>query len=164
MTNYRISQIQKLFFVIVCFSFLILLGCGSGSPFPVEAVEGTVTLDGQPVEDAVLTFVPVHSDNGKAAYGRTDVTGTYKLTAFNGGKSGAGTMVGHYIVSILKEVPVREPTAKELADQEEKGIEINIPMRSIVPAQYNDAQTSGLTAEIVKGKNIVHFDLQSDKK
>jgi hypothetical protein len=164
MTNHCIIQIQKLFFVVICFSFLILSGCGSGTPFPVEAVEGTVTLDGQPVEGAVLTFVPAHSNEGKAAYGRTDGTGTYKLTAFNGGKSGAGTMVGHYIVSILKEVPVREPTAQELADQEKKGIEINIPLRSIVPVRYNDAQTSGLTAEIVKGKNIIHFDLKSDEK
>ncbi|MDR1140152.1 MAG: hypothetical protein LBL62_00570 [Planctomycetaceae bacterium] len=157
-------QRQKLFFVIVSFSFLILSGCRSGVSFPVEAVEGIVTLDGQPVEGAVLTFVPVHSTEGKAAYARTDETGIYKLTAFNGGKSRAGTMTGHYIVSILKEVPVREPTAKELSDQAEKGIEISIPLRSVIPERYNDAATSGLTAEIVKGKNIVHFDLKSDKK
>jgi hypothetical protein len=154
---------QKIFFVIICFSFLILSGCGSGSPFPVEAVEGIVTLDGQPVEGAVITFVPVDVAEGKAAYARTDETGIYKLTAFNGGKSGAGTMTGRYIVSILKEVPVREPTTKELADAE-KGIEINIPLRSVIPIRYNDAQTSGLTAEIVKGKNIVRFDLKSNEK
>jgi hypothetical protein len=163
MTYHQIIQIQKLFFTTICFSILILSGCGSGSPFPVEAVEGIVTLDGQPVEGAILTFVPVPSTEGKAAYARTDETGAYKLTAFNGGKFGAGTMPGRYIVSILKEVPVREPTAKELAEAE-KGIEINIPLYSIVPTRYNDATTSGLTAEIVKGKNIVHFDLKSDPK
>jgi hypothetical protein len=143
---------KHLLLTIHCSLFIILVlsGC-SGSPFRVEAVEGTVTLDGQPCADAVLTFVPEDASLGKAAYARTDEKGIYKLTAFNGGKSNAGTKTGKYIVSILKEKPVREP----------KEGEIDVPMISVIPQKYNDAKTSGLTAEVVKGKNVFNFDLKS---
>ncbi|MCL2745101.1 MAG: DUF4198 domain-containing protein [Planctomycetaceae bacterium] len=138
---------------------LSFTGC-SDSPFRVETVEGTVTLDGQPCADAVLTFIPVDDSAGKAAYGRTDDNGVYKLTASNGGKSNAGAKAGKYIVSILKEVPSREPTAKELADRE-KGISVEIPNISVIPVKYNNANASGLTADVVAGKNTFNFELKS---
>jgi hypothetical protein len=125
-------------------------------------VEGTVTLDGTPIEGATITFVPSESGIGKSAYARTDVKGFFQLTAVQGGQSGTGTMIGNYLVAISKDIPSREPTDKELADQE-RGISFEIPIIPVIPVMYNNAQTSGLTAEVVKGKNIFNFDLKSNE-
>ncbi|MDR2755619.1 MAG: carboxypeptidase-like regulatory domain-containing protein [Planctomycetaceae bacterium] len=153
---------KKIHVILILFLFLFVVGCSGGS-FRVEVVEGTVTLDGIPLEGATLTFIPSDSNIGKSAYARTDMQGTFKLTAVQGGTSGAGTMVGHYRVAISKDVPSREPTAKEITDQE-RGISPDIPILHIIPEKYNDAQTSGLTAEVVKGKNIFNFDLKSNNQ
>jgi hypothetical protein len=151
----------KITVIFVLFLLLTVIGC-SDSSFRVEVVEGTVTLNGTPVEGATLTFVPSDSNVGKSAYARTDTQGMFRLTAVQGGKSGAGTMIGNYRVAVCKTVPVREPTVKELADQE-RGISPDIPILHIIPEKYNDAQISGLTAEVVKGKNIFHFELKSNE-
>jgi hypothetical protein len=152
---------SKITVISVLLLLFIVIGCSDGS-FRVEVVEGTVTLDGTPVEDATLTFVPSDANIGKSAYARTDTQGMFRLTATQGGKSGAGTMIGNYRVAVCKTVPSREPTPNELADQE-RGIAPNIPILNIIPENYNDAQTSGLTAEVVKGKNIFHFELKSNE-
>ena len=57
-------------------------GCGSGAKgVKTDAVEGLVTLDGQPVPDATVTFVPVQDGVGASAAGRSDAEGKYRLTA-----------------------------------------------------------------------------------
>jgi hypothetical protein len=152
---------QKLL-TFILFLLPLLLGCSGGAGFRVEAVEGTVTLDGVPIEGATLTFVPTDSGTGKSAYARTNTNGFFQLTAIQGGQSGAGTMIGNYLVAVSKEIPSREPTDKELNDQE-RGISLQIPMIPIIPIKYNNAQTSGLTAEVVKGKNIFNFALKSNE-
>jgi hypothetical protein len=152
---------QKIFTTFILFLLLFLAGCSGGAGFRVEAVEGTVTLDDTPIEGATLTFVPSDSGIGKSAYARTDAKGFFQLTAVQGGQSRAGTMTGNYRVAISKDVPSRKPTDKELADQE-RGIPFEIPMTHIIPVKYNDAQTSGLTAEVVKGKNVFNFNLKSN--
>ncbi|MDR0335845.1 MAG: carboxypeptidase-like regulatory domain-containing protein [Planctomycetaceae bacterium] len=153
---------QKLFTNPILFLLLLFFsGCSDGTSFRVETVEGTVTLDGTPVEGATLTFVPSVSNIGKSAYARTNSQGFFRLTAIQGGQSGAGTVIGNYLVAISKDTPVREPTEKELADQE-RGIAFEIPITHIIPTKYNNAQTSGLTAEVIKGKNVFNFNLKSN--
>jgi hypothetical protein len=152
---------QRNIITLILLLLPLICGCSTGSAFRVEAVEGTVTLDGKTLEGATLTFVPVDSAAGKSAYARTNAQGTFKLTAVQGGTSGAGTMTGNYLVAVSKTVPSREPTTKELAEQE-RGISPDIPMDNIVTIKYNDAKTSGVTAEVVKGKNVFNFELKSN--
>ena len=47
-----IPQLRLAFVPALC-SLVFLTGCGGGS-----RIEGTVTLDGQPVEDGTITFYP----------------------------------------------------------------------------------------------------------
>ena len=74
-----------------------MTGCSS----PVtdtNLVEGVVTLDGQPVAEATVTFQPVTEGQGVSATGITDENGVYKLTAVGMGAAGAkaqsGTLAG----------------------------------------------------------------------
>jgi hypothetical protein len=141
---------------------ITVTGCSTGKPdFAVEIVEGLVTLDGSPVEGVTVGFSPVDSKAGKPAVGRTNTQGKFVLTATQGGEFGKGTMIGKYLVSLSKETPSREPTAQELANADKTGMMPDIPIISIIPKKYNDPQTSGLTAEVIKGKNNFSFDLSS---
>jgi hypothetical protein len=44
---------------------VLATGCG-GSAFPVSTVEGTVAVDGQPIEAGTVTFTPLASNTGQA--------------------------------------------------------------------------------------------------
>ena len=153
------------------FSFLILFalpcivfpGCSGGADFSVEMVEGTITLDGVPLVGATIGFSPIDGE-GIPAVGKTNETGKFILTATQGGEFGKGTMLGKYNVSVTKEQLEREYTSQELQRMDAGGPSPNIPVISIVPKKYNDPNNSGLTAEVVRGKNTFNFALESDAR
>ncbi|MDR2116084.1 MAG: DUF4198 domain-containing protein [Planctomycetaceae bacterium] len=155
------SKIFISLFILSVF-FVTVTGCLTNRPdFAVESVEGLVTLDGSPIEGVTVGFSPADSATGKPAVGRTDAQGKFVLTATQGGEFGKGTMIGKYFISFSKDIPSREPTAQELANADQTGVMPDIPIISIIPKKYNDPQISGLTAEVIKGKNNFSFDLQS---
>lgn len=117
------------------------VGCGDAN---MGRVHGTVTLDGQPLDGAMVTFAPAEG-GGRPAAGRTDNRGRYQLVF---SRDARGAMVGPHTVSIstYSEVPG------------EDGNDQVIPER--VPAQYN--VNSDLTRNVERGSNEFNFDLQSD--
>lgn len=94
---------------------LAIAGCGA--QMKVAPVTGTVTLDGQPLEQVSVLFQP---DNGRPSFGVTDKQGKYQL-AYNRGQGGAE--VGECTVKVTEmkndeeEAPMK-PVAKKV-----KGIE-----------------------------------------
>lgn len=104
-------------------------------------VTGTVTLDGQPLDEAMITFQPVAGDEPgskiSASVGRTDKSGHYELDYV---KDVKGAAVGAHRVMI--QAPL--PTGKER-----------------LPARYN--LRTQLTANVEKGGNTVDFPLTSGK-
>jgi hypothetical protein len=76
-------------------------GCGGGGA--VAPVSGRVTLGGQPLADAVVTFQPIREQESTAeevsgSVGRTDASGRYELRLVAPDKPGAA--VGKHRVSI----------------------------------------------------------------
>lgn len=69
---------RHLSFMGLCFSGVLLLcGCGGGADTPdLGQVSGVVTLDGQPLEGAVIEFIP---QGGRPSSGTTDSEGKYDL-------------------------------------------------------------------------------------
>lgn len=63
------------------FALLCALGC-SGGPTPL-AVEGIVTLDGQPVDQAEVTFI-LDAANGPSFRGTTDASGEFQTKVLPG--------------------------------------------------------------------------------
>jgi len=118
---------------------LIMAGCGSGGD--LAKVKGKVTLGGQPLEDATVTFQPTSRGSAPSA-GQTDAKGRYSLM-FTFDTPGA--VPGEHTVSI-------ETAGTDFDDQ---GNEIERPER--VPAKYN-SQT-GLKETVDPGKNTIDFDL-----
>ena len=128
-------------YLIAPIFFVALTGCGGGSG---AAVGGSVSLDGAPLDEATITFVPASGGQRQAAW--APVTGgKYAIES----SSGLGT--GKFRVEIRA---VRSGSGKANANEPTL-----MTAKDIVPARYNDK--SDLSAEIKPGKNAADFDLKS---
>jgi hypothetical protein len=79
----------------LCLMMAPLAGCGGGDGPELGYVEGTVTLDGQPLPEAQVEFQP--QGEGRPSYGETDAGGRFELQF---GVDQPGAMVGTHTVRI----------------------------------------------------------------
>lgn len=124
-------------FCLSLFSIVAVSGCSSssGESLPeLGLVTGTITLDNQPLSEAMVTFQP--TSGGAMSSGATDESGTYEIF-FNTETPGA--VIGSHKVSISK------PDGEAGPD--------------LVPMKYNFQTT--LTAEVSAGENVQNFELES---
>lgn len=112
-------------------------GCGSD----MSTVEGTVSLDGNPVKDASVTFSP--SAGGRPATGQTDSNGNFSLKY---SRSNKGTPTGDYVVRI----------SSNPGDGEKE----KIPPRYNADADLNPE----MKVEVKEGSNSFEFKLNSKKQ
>ncbi len=126
----------------------LLAGCG-GSGEDLAPVQGTVTLDGNPLPDALVEFELEPGENvyqrtsGSSSRGRTDADGRYTLKYTHDSE---GALVGKHVVRIT--------TRRMTIDAE--GKEVSVPER--LPPQFN--LKSELTAEVKPGSNPIDFQLK----
>ena len=136
-----------------------MLGCSDGK-LRTEPVKGIVTLDGEPLEGATVSFTPKNSGEGIASFGLTDAKGEYRLQTL-AGRVDAGTLPGEYTVTVskFKAVPtgrkIRDGNTGEMIDEME-GI-IFFPGMT----KYADTKTTPFAVTVVKGQNHFDFDLKS---
>jgi hypothetical protein len=141
---------------------LFLSGCGRG---PLVKVQGTVTLDGKPLEGATVSFVP-EEGAGPPASGLTGSDGVFRLTTRT---SGDGAQPGQYKVTISKSSAVVEtpPPAdpKAMADamkdfQAKHAKGVTTTKTAGVPPQYADVKKTPLKCQ-VPPDGPVQFELRS---
>ena len=139
MLNLRLPVVRSLCIVAAIMS---LVGCGGEKLPGLGRVEGTVTMDGKPVPEAMVWFEP---SNGKtaAAIGQTDAEGHYELFFSRGHK---GANVGENLVKIT--------TFREISD--ESGNQVR---KETIPARYN--VKTELKADVKRGTNKLDFELKS---
>ncbi|TWT38405.1 hypothetical protein [Blastopirellula retiformator] len=118
-----------------------LSGCGGDNNYGM--VEGMVTLDGQPLENGAISFVPV--DGETATAGERIENGVYQARVPIGAK--------RIEINASRVVGQRAAYAGE-ADSPQKDM-----TRSLIPPRYNTK--SGLTLEVAAGENKQDFDLKS---
>jgi hypothetical protein len=126
---------------LTCLLAAAVVGCRSDTP-PLGQVTGTVTLDGKPVDGAMIQFEPTTSGL-PTAFGKTDAQGKYELWYSRGNK---GASLGESIVRI---------TAFQEADDDAG----QKKRPEIVPTKYN--QTSELKVEVKRGAQVHDFPLKS---
>ncbi len=119
-----------------------------------QSLEGTVTLDGQPLPAGDITFFPVPGTPGPTAGGKI-VEGCFSISAKG------GTMAGTFRVQIT----ASRKTGKQVFDATAQMMDPNAKNGMIdqyeqyIPPQYN--QQSELTADVVQGgKNVFNFPLR----
>ncbi|MFN3192123.1 MAG: carboxypeptidase regulatory-like domain-containing protein [Aureliella sp.] len=126
-----------------------LVGCGDGS---LGSVSGTIHLDGEPLEGAVISFYPIVTDaeaasmdRGRASHGRTDASGKYSLI-YTRDKNGAEIGKHKIVITTL---------------EEGGGGDYGGGQKERVPKKYNVDTT--LEAEVTSGSNTIDFlDLDSE--
>ena len=169
----KIFRTRGLLLITACVLSLAS-GCSRGRQYPpTHSVSGVVTIDGQPIADAIVSFLP--DDGQNPANGSTDASGRYELTSFT---RGDGAMEGSFRVTIVKYekegedkpvVSAEKPTAAE-AESEETGNEDYVPAgmvvsqydtgpKNLLPKQYADQQETPLTAAVRPEENSIDFNL-----
>ncbi len=132
-----------LFVGLMMISVLFLSGCGKSRPTPVE-VTGSVTFRGQPVQNALVNFIP---KDLRPASGRTDAQGRFELMTY---EPGDGAIVAEHSVLISKFV--EKPRSNPKSPYPESV--------SVLPVRYSRATTTDLTAQVTAdGANDFTFDL-----
>ncbi|MGL6195075.1 MAG: carboxypeptidase-like regulatory domain-containing protein [Thermoguttaceae bacterium] len=152
-------NIFTLLAICVVFSSSIL-GCNKGPA--LIPVSGKVTLNGEPLEGANVSFSPKHIGNGDAAVGVTDANGLYKLQIMDPkAKVGGGTTKGEYTVTIRKSLV--EWDGKSYV----QGMGNSEParattVRELMPQIYTSDATTPFSAVVEKGKKNYDFDVVSE--
>ena len=122
-----------------------LTGCGGPKPPPTAIVSGSITLDGAPLEEGSITFVP--SDGNGATAGAPIVGGNYSATVPLG----------------PKRVEIRAPkvvgSRKTYDTPDSPTIDI---IEELIPAEYNN--DSKLTTTVTVSKSDGNFELKSAAK
>lgn len=96
---------------IVC--LVVMTGCGGGAgganKLTTHKVKGKVSLGGNPVAGATVTFSPKTKGN-PPAMGLTDAQGIYILTTYD---AGDGAVEGDYKVMVYKAAPKQEAAGSQ---------------------------------------------------
>lgn len=136
-------QSRKRFAVLLLLTSLA--GCGTPQPRieieKVVPVSGTLTYQGQPLEQYEVTFYP--TDGRRAAVGLTDAAGQFKLGT---NKIGDGAPPGMNKIG----VNYLSVSADDLAGSSDGRTYLRQPKFKI-PAKYGNPETSGLTQDVPSG-------------
>lgn len=101
---------------------------------PKALVTGTITLDGKPLDECMISFHP--ADNTKVPYkAKSDKDGKYKSESLP---------PGEYTVTCLK-IVTDEATKKVV---------------TVTPSKYADPQTSGIKVTVKDGANQADINLK----
>lgn len=131
--------------VLLMMALMLQVGCGPSGP-DIARVQGTVTMDGKPLPNAIIMFVPV---GGRPSVSETDANGKYVLE-FSGGRKGA--------IPGINRVEIN--TGRLAYEKDGK----NYPaVKESVPVQYNRLTTLEFNVEAGKN-NTADFALKSGGK
>jgi hypothetical protein len=133
-------------------ALLLALGCGSGKKF--APVSGKVTLNGQPLAKALVSFQPIAAQGSvEAAVGSAATTndkGEYTLKSSDGK---IGAWVGKHTVRI-------SAVSEQVGEGDERPPRGGWPQANKVPRRYND--DSKETFDVPSGgTDKANFDLKA---
>ena len=144
---------SRQFFAIVVCAVVAMTGCNR-SQFKLVPVSGVVTMDGQPLEGAVVSFQPIATEgdnSGPGSSGRTDASGKFSL-ATQAKEPEPGAVVAQHKVRISMGGGDTPPP-----DDSDEDVE---PVFEGIPMRYN------LKSELkfvvpADGSDQANFDLKS---
>lgn len=136
---------NNLIMLLLCSAVLCLTGCGKSDTFERTQVEGMVTLNGEPVNQGVITFIPT----GKGASAGANLeSGKFVIPAET------GPSPGEYRVEIDSSVP----TGKQILDTD--GETMVDEFENGIPPRFN--RQTELKVTLKTGNNQHLFDLETE--
>jgi hypothetical protein len=144
--------LQQCLLTMVVGAVYALTGCSSRSEMlNMATVSGRVLLDGLPLEQGRVQFVPVGA--GQPAIGIIKAGYFVMRTS----RSQPGVVKDSYQVSIISTEPLPEVPLND------KGLpEIVAEPESSIPRRYNSGETSGLTVDVTGPMRELVFELTSE--
>ena len=122
----------------------LFVGCNY-SKFEFAKVEGRVLLDGQPVQEAKVVFMPISrspdGESGPYSQGQTDADGRFKLSSVEE-RSRTGAVVGSHRIVVS--------TKKARLDPNQLDVEI-IDSPETIPWKYTYYKRTPLTYDVPSG-------------
>jgi hypothetical protein len=148
---------------IMAFVFVLFAGCFSQPRLEgLAPVAGTVTLDDQPFEEAMVNLYPIKVENKRPrlGLGMTDNKGHFDIMTL---QPKDGVYLGEYKVIVSKTIAIPKVTP----EQEQKLIQQGKPVpepdiKELVPLIYTDVATTPITVTIgAKGEKNLTIKLKS---
>jgi hypothetical protein len=137
--------------------FALVGGCEKADPSLV-AVSGTITLNGDPLAYATVTFIPKDGTPGFGGVGKTDAAGRYTLL---GSRDNAkGIPAGEYRVVISKRLM---PDGSELAPNDNTPPMMS-PAKESLPDGFSSMTGTRQTASVKPDGGPYDFAVLSKKK
>ena len=133
---------------------ICIAGCGGDSGPERAVVFGKVTLDGAPVTEGSIAFIPMGQTTGPTA-GASIQAGEYRTPA------GTGPVLGSHRVEITayKTGQRREVPGVGGATTGPSGTSVVAEVEMYIPERYN--KSSNLTVDVKSGRNQHDFKLES---
>ena len=148
----EIIQRRRFLVTFLCtFGLIPLTGCGGQRHVPVS---GSVTLDGLPLQNAILVFSPDTSKGNTARVSCTSPVQDGRFELHTAGvkrsEAGPGAPLGWYKVSLRGTMSGEMPTFP------------GQPEMQVNPV-YLDAEKTPLSIEVVDNPEPGHYDIKLDK-
>ncbi len=141
--------------VVLAFAQFATIGCG---PPPMQSVQGTVTLDGQPVGNCKVGFFPdvaqFNPDRHGFGFGVTDDQGKFTVQHPQGDK---GIWAGKYKVTLVAWV---DKAGKSLGI-DTKPSEVPGGVHNRFPDKYEAPSTTPEKVTVGSGENVFEFNISS---
>ena len=104
--------------IYIVLGTIVLTGCGDSGPVLVP-VEGTVTLNGKPLANKSLLFMPIDGTSGHGAGGSSGADGKYTLKAVVPGaiRDFPGIPTGRYRVNVFEPIIAGDVSVEEDGDE-----------------------------------------------
>ena len=140
----------------LCLLFLTLTGCHGDGRSPTGSVEGTVTVDGQPLDEGTIIFESPGKRPASGEIRAGKIVNVMTYVAGDGVPTGSQKVAINATVATSSISVPDNPGQVMPVDANYMGVG-----ESLIPAKYNNPETSGLTAEIKPGKNSLQFDVKT---
>jgi len=129
---------------------VLVVGCGAEEGPERAAVSGTVNIDGEPLAEGAISFLPAEGTEGPTA-GGTIEGGKFDIPKSN------GVVVGKNRV----EITANRKTGRQVPDAGKPGSMRDEVVSAIAP-EFNRKST--LVETIKSGENTLKFDVKGTKK
>lgn len=146
-------MLRHLCYTVPVFLVVIALGCAQPGP-PLTEVKGRATLDGKPLDGAVIRFNPLAETPGHGGIAVADGDGKFSAIA-GGADKRPGLPAGKYKVLITRHRrPDGSAPRKDVPDIVSDAVET-------VPDPYSSSRDTPLTATIGTSSETIDFHLKS---
>jgi len=144
---------------------LVIVGCSQPDDIgPTLPVSGTVAIDGKPLEEGAVVFVPDDSKGNKAKVSAQSAikSGSFTLTSSTQTSNKTGAPPGWYKVTIRTDAPMGGGTGKVGTDPKAVDPKAAIaPKGATIAPRYTELDKTPLVVEVKEGAK---YELKAESK